>query len=106
VVLQVSPPLRNVVFMGNFWDAVPAGHDHPPETVVVGGNATLPRDGFEQALAALPAGADIVAGAGLQASWRDRWLSPLTLQCGVKTPAALPRSSYDQLTHPGESHAR
>ncbi len=106
VVLQVSPPLRNLVFVGNFWDAEPASHDHPPETVVVGGNTTLPRDGFEQALAALPAGADIVAGAGLQASWRNRWLSPLTLQCGVKTSAAFPRSSYNQPTHPGESHGR
>jgi Right handed beta helix region len=70
VVLQVSPPLEHVVFVGNFWDADPDGHDQPPKGVTVAGNTRLPREDFERALAADPAGADIVAGAGLEPAYR------------------------------------
>ncbi|GLZ43485.1 right-handed parallel beta-helix repeat-containing protein [Actinokineospora sp. NBRC 105648] len=64
VVLAVAPPLANVAFIGNFWDDVPAGYDTPPDTVIVGGNTVLPKDSFEEALAASTAGADILATAG------------------------------------------
>ncbi|MEV8637315.1 right-handed parallel beta-helix repeat-containing protein [Streptosporangium sp. NPDC051023] len=40
-VLQVAPPLENVVYRGNFWDADPVGSDTPPEGVVYEGNVTL-----------------------------------------------------------------
>ncbi|GAA5191753.1 hypothetical protein GCM10023322_49860 [Rugosimonospora acidiphila] len=66
-VLRVTPPLDNVAFLGNFWDDEPVGHDTPPPGVTLAGNTVLPRDGFEQALAADPAGADILAGAGRRA---------------------------------------
>ncbi|MET8627874.1 right-handed parallel beta-helix repeat-containing protein [Kitasatospora sp. NPDC004669] len=64
VVLRVTPPLENVAFLGNFWDDRPKGYDDPPAGVIVAGNTVLPKDGFEQALAADPAGADILAAAG------------------------------------------
>lgn len=64
VVLHVSPPLENVAFVGNFWDADPDGYDRPPDKVVLGANTRLPREDFEQALAELSAGADILAAAG------------------------------------------
>jgi hypothetical protein len=73
MVLHVSPPLENVAFIGNFWDADPQGHDRPPEKVIVGDSTQLPREGFEQALAALPAGADIMATAGPDGAWRTRF---------------------------------
>ncbi|MDP9869732.1 MULTISPECIES: right-handed parallel beta-helix repeat-containing protein [Streptosporangium] len=57
VVLNVSPPLEQVAFLGNFWDADPGD---PPAGVTLAGNTTLP-DG---ALGDDPAVADIVAGAG------------------------------------------
>jgi hypothetical protein len=72
VVLHVSPPLENVAFIGNFWDDDPQEHDRPPKKVVVGDSTRLPREGFEQALAALPAGADIMASAGLRGAWRAK----------------------------------
>jgi len=40
-VLQVAPPLENVVYRGNFWDADPVGHDSPPAGVTYEGNVTL-----------------------------------------------------------------
>ncbi|WP_211267065.1 right-handed parallel beta-helix repeat-containing protein [Nonomuraea candida] len=40
-VLHVGPPLENVVFRGNFWDADPLGHDDPPAGVTYEGNVTL-----------------------------------------------------------------
>jgi hypothetical protein len=40
-VLQVWPPLENVVYRGNFWDADPVGHDAPPAGVVHEGNVTI-----------------------------------------------------------------
>ncbi|MFC4012343.1 right-handed parallel beta-helix repeat-containing protein [Nonomuraea purpurea] len=40
-VLQVAPPLENVVYRGNFWDADPLGHDDPPSGVVYEGNVTV-----------------------------------------------------------------
>jgi hypothetical protein len=43
VILQVSPPLKNVAFIGNFWDPDPDNHDCPPTGVVVGGNAHVCR---------------------------------------------------------------
>ncbi|MFG1682986.1 right-handed parallel beta-helix repeat-containing protein [Nonomuraea sp. NPDC049269] len=41
-VLQVSPPLENVVYRGNFWDADPVGSGEVPEGVTYEGNTTLP----------------------------------------------------------------
>ncbi|MFB7667505.1 right-handed parallel beta-helix repeat-containing protein [Kitasatospora sp. NPDC056138] len=64
IVLRVTPPLENVAFLGNFWDDQPEGHDSPPAGVVLAGNTVLPKDDFERALAADPAGADILASAG------------------------------------------
>ncbi|MEV0621161.1 right-handed parallel beta-helix repeat-containing protein [Nonomuraea sp. NPDC050404] len=40
-VLHVGPPLSDVVFRGNFWDADPLGHDNPPSGVTYEGNVTL-----------------------------------------------------------------
>ncbi|MFC7101825.1 hypothetical protein ACFQQB_15955 [Nonomuraea rubra] len=40
-VLHVGPPLENVVFRGNFWDADPLGHDDPPSGVTYEGNVTI-----------------------------------------------------------------
>ncbi|MFI7633295.1 right-handed parallel beta-helix repeat-containing protein [Nonomuraea sp. NPDC049400] len=40
-VLTVAPPLENVVYRGNFWDADPVGHDGPPSGVTYEGNVTL-----------------------------------------------------------------
>ncbi|MGW0809625.1 right-handed parallel beta-helix repeat-containing protein [Nonomuraea sp. NPDC002799] len=40
-VLQVAPPLENVVYRGNFWDADPVGHADPPGGVTYEGNVTL-----------------------------------------------------------------
>ncbi|MGN9839229.1 right-handed parallel beta-helix repeat-containing protein [Nonomuraea sp. H19] len=59
-VLEVAPPLENVVFRGNFWDADPIGHDNPPSGVTYEGNVTL-KD--EQDMNA--ATADIRSRAGL-----------------------------------------
>jgi Right handed beta helix region len=70
VVLRVSPPLEHVVFVGNFWDADPEGHDDPPDGVTVAANVVLPREDVERALAADPAAADVAANAGLEPGWR------------------------------------
>lgn len=40
-ILHVSPPLENVVFRGNFWDADPVGADAPPAGVVYEDNTTI-----------------------------------------------------------------
>ncbi len=40
-VLTVAPPLENVVYRGNFWDADPVGHDDPPAGVTYEGNVTI-----------------------------------------------------------------
>ncbi|WP_433541222.1 right-handed parallel beta-helix repeat-containing protein [Streptosporangium sandarakinum] len=40
-VLHVGPPLENVVYRGNFWDADPLGHDDPPSGVTYEGNVTI-----------------------------------------------------------------
>jgi hypothetical protein len=40
-VLEVAPPLENVVYRGNFWDADPVGHDSPPGGVTYEGNVTI-----------------------------------------------------------------
>ncbi|WP_205315121.1 right-handed parallel beta-helix repeat-containing protein [Nonomuraea lactucae] len=40
-ILQVWPPLENVVYRGNFWDADPIGADDPPAGVTYEGNTTL-----------------------------------------------------------------
>ncbi|MFF5212854.1 right-handed parallel beta-helix repeat-containing protein [Streptosporangium sp. NPDC000396] len=58
VVLNVSPPLEHVAFIGNFWDADPG---NPPEGVTLSGNTTL----SEKAFGDDPTVADIVACAGL-----------------------------------------
>ncbi|KZB85962.1 right-handed parallel beta-helix repeat-containing protein [Amycolatopsis regifaucium] len=64
IVLHVGPPMENVAFIGNFWDALPDGYDNAPKTVTVAGNTVLPKETFEEALDADPAGADILARAG------------------------------------------
>ncbi|WP_410657478.1 right-handed parallel beta-helix repeat-containing protein [Amycolatopsis sp. lyj-112] len=64
IVLQVGPPMENVAFVGNFWDVRPDGYDDPPKTVTVAGNTLLPKENFEEAVMADPAGADILARAG------------------------------------------
>ncbi|MFJ8916142.1 right-handed parallel beta-helix repeat-containing protein [Amycolatopsis sp. NPDC102389] len=64
IVLQVGPPMENVAFVGNFWDALPDTYDTPPETVTVAGNTVLPKESFDDAVRADPAGADILARAG------------------------------------------
>ncbi|MGW5703918.1 right-handed parallel beta-helix repeat-containing protein [Amycolatopsis japonica] len=64
IVLQVGPPMENVAFIGNFWDVLPDGYDTPPETVTVAGNTVLPKESFDEAVRADPAGADILARAG------------------------------------------
>ncbi|MYT33713.1 MULTISPECIES: right-handed parallel beta-helix repeat-containing protein [unclassified Streptomyces] len=64
IVLRVTPPLENVTFLDNFWDDHPADADTPPSGVTLAGNKVLPKDGFEKALAADPAGAAILASAG------------------------------------------
>ncbi|TMR18027.1 right-handed parallel beta-helix repeat-containing protein [Nonomuraea turkmeniaca] len=40
-VLGVAPPLENVVYRGNYWDADPVGHDSPPDGVAYEGNVTF-----------------------------------------------------------------
>jgi hypothetical protein len=40
-VLQVTPPLENVVYRGNFWDADPIGSDDVPGGVTYENNTTL-----------------------------------------------------------------
>lgn len=50
-VLHVSPPLDNVVYRGDFWDADPIGADAPPAGVTYEGNTTL-AGGREPAAAA------------------------------------------------------
>ncbi|TDC83890.1 right-handed parallel beta-helix repeat-containing protein [Micromonospora sp. KC606] len=40
-ILLVSPPLENVVYRGNFWDADPVGAAEPPEGVTYEDNRTL-----------------------------------------------------------------
>ncbi|MCC5575861.1 right-handed parallel beta-helix repeat-containing protein [Microtetraspora sp. AC03309] len=40
-ILTVAPPLENVVYRGNFWDADPVGHDSPPAGVTYEGNVTI-----------------------------------------------------------------
>ncbi|MFC9250223.1 right-handed parallel beta-helix repeat-containing protein [Amycolatopsis thailandensis] len=64
IVLQVGPPMENVAFVGNLWDALPDGYDDPPETVTVAANTVLPKESFAEAVRADPAGADILARAG------------------------------------------
>ncbi|WP_052230335.1 right-handed parallel beta-helix repeat-containing protein [Streptomyces sp. CT34] len=64
IVLRVTPPLENVAFLDNFWDDRPAEADTPPSGVTLTGNTVLPKDGFEEALAADPAGAAVLASAG------------------------------------------
>ncbi|TMR91090.1 right-handed parallel beta-helix repeat-containing protein [Nonomuraea basaltis] len=58
-VLEVAPPLENVVYRGNFWDADPVGHDSPPGGVTYEGNVTF-KD--EQELNAATAGIRSRAG--------------------------------------------
>ncbi|MBB5774544.1 right-handed parallel beta-helix repeat-containing protein [Nonomuraea jabiensis] len=60
-VLEVGPPLENVVYRGNFWDADPIGHDNPPSGVRYEDNVTI-KDGAELAAAT----ADIRSRAGLR----------------------------------------
>ncbi|MEE4417873.1 right-handed parallel beta-helix repeat-containing protein [Streptomyces bugieae] len=64
IVLRVTPPLENVAFLDNFWDDHPSQDDTPPSGVTLARNRVLPKDSFEEALAADPAGAAILASAG------------------------------------------
>ncbi|MFI6497072.1 right-handed parallel beta-helix repeat-containing protein [Nonomuraea typhae] len=57
VVLEVSPPLEHVAFVGNFWDADPG---EAPKGVTLSDNTVLTGEMLESD----PAVADIVAGAG------------------------------------------
>jgi hypothetical protein len=57
VVLEVSPPLDHVAFIGNFWDADPGGQ---PNTVTLADNAVLSEESFATDASV----ADIVAAAG------------------------------------------
>lgn len=60
VVLDVSPPLEHVAFIGNVWDADPGA---APEGVVLADNVTSAREAFDD-----PRAADITAGAGLRST--------------------------------------
>lgn len=61
-VLHVGPPLENVVYRGNFWDADPLGHDDPPSGVTYEGNVTITD---ERELNAATAGIQSRAGLSL-----------------------------------------
>ena len=65
VILDVTPPLRNVTFHGNFWDKLPKGHDKPPETVIVTENTVLEGD-INSAIATMPAAKRIADHAGIE----------------------------------------
>ncbi len=55
-VLTVSPPLENVVYRNNFWDADPIGAADPPAGVTYEGNTTIAgEDGRTTTMAALEA---------------------------------------------------
>ncbi|MFG1956374.1 right-handed parallel beta-helix repeat-containing protein [Nonomuraea sp. NPDC049028] len=58
-VLQVAPPLDNVIYRGNFWDADPVGVDDVPAGVTYEDNTTLPD---EEKLAAATAAIQRDAG--------------------------------------------
>ncbi|MFB4290068.1 right-handed parallel beta-helix repeat-containing protein [Nonomuraea sp. ATR24] len=62
-VLQVSPPLENVVYRGNFWDADPAGSDAVPAGVTYEGNTTL-AEGLDAATAEIQARAGLLRPRG------------------------------------------
>jgi hypothetical protein len=66
VVLDVTPPLRNVIFKGNFWDKVPIKYDKPPETVVVADNTVLASETIEAAIQHNPAAKHIAQQAGIE----------------------------------------
>ncbi|TXK43787.1 right-handed parallel beta-helix repeat-containing protein [Nonomuraea sp. C10] len=50
-VLQVFPPLENVTYRGNFWDADPVGSDAVPPGVTYEDNTTLTGEALEDATA-------------------------------------------------------
>ncbi|MEV4176417.1 right-handed parallel beta-helix repeat-containing protein [Nonomuraea sp. NPDC049709] len=62
-VLQVSPPLDNVVYRGNFWDADPYGADAVPDGVTYENNTTL-AEGLDEATAHIQARAGLRRGRG------------------------------------------
>ncbi|WP_326563720.1 right-handed parallel beta-helix repeat-containing protein [Micromonospora peucetia] len=60
-VLTVSPPLENVVYQNNFWDADPIGAADPPPGVTYQGNTTFTdEDELEAATATLQARAGVL----------------------------------------------
>jgi hypothetical protein len=64
-VLQVTPPLENVVYRGNFWDADPIGSDAVPDGVTYENNTTLTdEEELRAATAAVRAHAGLVVRAG------------------------------------------
>lgn len=65
VILDVTPPLRNVTFRGNFWDKTPKGSNKSPATVVVADNVILEGD-MDAAIAANPAAKHIADSAGIE----------------------------------------
>ncbi|GAA2727559.1 right-handed parallel beta-helix repeat-containing protein [Actinocorallia aurantiaca] len=59
-VLHVSPPLDNVVYRGNFWDADPVGADAPPSGVTYEDNTTFTGEHEPEAAAAIRARAGLL----------------------------------------------
>ena len=59
-VLHVSPPLDNVVYRGNFWDADPVGADAPPAGVTYEDNTTFTGEHEPDAAAAIRARAGLL----------------------------------------------
>ncbi|GAA0943493.1 right-handed parallel beta-helix repeat-containing protein [Actinocorallia libanotica] len=59
-VLHVAPPLDNVVYRGNFWDADPVGADAPPPGVTYEGNTTFTGADEPAAVAAIRARAGLL----------------------------------------------
>ncbi|MGK5552415.1 right-handed parallel beta-helix repeat-containing protein [Actinomadura kijaniata] len=59
-VLHVSPPLEEVVYRGNFWDADPVGAEAPPAGVTYEGNTTFTGGREPEAVAAIRARAGLL----------------------------------------------
>ncbi|MFD0887771.1 right-handed parallel beta-helix repeat-containing protein, partial [Streptosporangium algeriense] len=59
-ILHVSPPLDNVVYRGNVWDADPIGADAPPPGVLYKDNVTFTGEPEPQAAAAIRARAGLL----------------------------------------------
>ncbi|GAA1530855.1 hypothetical protein GCM10009678_11210 [Actinomadura kijaniata] len=62
-VLHVSPPLEEVVYRGNLWDADPVGAEAPPAGVTYEGNTTFTGGREPEAVAAIRARAGLLRAA-------------------------------------------